>query len=205
MCVRARVGASGLEGCVLKKLKALKAGSLSRRRQSRGSPLARSPTQRTWLCLAEPAPGWLPARTARQWESENGAPSGREAPPPHFCPTGEGNLGPPCDSVRHHPRPYIPSSLSPCLRACRGWGVARVSRGPAADIWPAAGPRPLRTAVAPAPSVGDERRCTSFRARTGRSRSRCRRRGWGWGAGVSLHLRGFRSRPIPRPLSWGTT
>ena len=53
--------------------------------------LGLAPGPWTRPCLAEPAPGQLPACTALLWQSENGAPSGREAP--SFCPTREGNPG----------------------------------------------------------------------------------------------------------------
>lgn len=124
---------------------------------------------RSVLLVPEP----LPAHPSFLWDSENGAPSGRKTP--RFCPTRGGNPGA-CRAatvVGILPLPLPPavlSLLSPTLRICRGWGRARVCRGPAAHIWPAAGTRPLRTAADPAPSVGAEQRLTSFCAWNARRR-----------------------------------
>lgn len=124
---------SGLEGWVLQKLKALKAGSLSRRRQSRGSPLARSPTRWTWLCLAEPASGWLPAHTLLLWESESLL--GRRLPSPHFCPTREGKLGP-CRAVMvaYSAITLAPASRLRSLPACRPGGAGVELASPAVRL-----------------------------------------------------------------------
>ena len=80
MCVRVRVRVCVPKRLSTQELKALKAGSLSRRGQSLGSLLARRSALRTQFCPAEPVPEPLPAHTALFLESENGAPSGREAP-----------------------------------------------------------------------------------------------------------------------------
>lgn len=147
-----------------------------------------------------PAPGTLPAHTALLWESENGTPSGSGAPPPLLPREGKSGA---CRAAKVGRSATI---LAPChlfftyplpptrLRVCRAWGRVCVSRGPAAHIWPAAGTRPLQSAADSAPSVGAERRRTSFWAWT----SPCRRRQ----LGDSLHFRAFRVPPVRALCPW---
>lgn len=119
-----------------------------------------------WVMLSQPRATGSPDCTLVGIRKR--PPPGWEAP--LFCPTGEGSPGVcrarqlECSATTLAPcRPFFSPPSSACGSAGARVGL-RASRGPAAYIWPAAGSRPPRTAEDTAPSVGQRRRRTSFRA-----------------------------------------